>query len=313
MTETVPKYAHLWKLRGVGNAPPLPLLPAFSRGIQDGSGLGSWTMLYTCAVADVPGHATKFLISGGLNLAYIPDFCGGTMFTSINARVMPARTGFMDESIRRQYDAAPRVSHFLGPNWWDQTEVYEDGEAFRSRMYDDTRADTLVYTRLRKLVIASVMAKAFLRAGGFNQHIMSFWDRNDGFTRHAAKWAVKALRAGVSGAGSYGRQRIYFNNRWGHHNHSAQYNLWGDLWGGDDVMRVHVYPYAYSAGRSRRNHNSGASVSGGQILCDRIRHKNNPTRGHTEIQCAQTAEWNSIMCGEHVTGLLRVPSMWHPM
>lgn len=307
MSENAPKYGHLWQLTGEGG-PPLPLLPAFTRNIYGDRDVQRWSNIYTAAVAEVGGQL--FALSGGVNVAYIPDFCGGCMFSCVNYRVMPLRTGWMDEDSKAQLNSAPRVHDFLGDGWYDKLAVYDGGGPLWRRMYDD---DNVVYTRLRKLVVASVFAKLMLRASTYNQHVMSFWDRRDGATRAAVKWASGVFRKGLYAKGNYARPVIPTTARWGAMNRNGGYDLSADSWGNDALLDVRVYPYAYVAGRSRRNHNSGASVSNGQLLCDRVRNKNNPARGATRITFVANSEWNRIACGLHVTSLLRVPSMWHTM
>ena len=307
MSENAPKYGHLWQLTGEG-APPLPLLPAFSRAMYAHYDVQRWVNTYTAAVADVNGRL--YSLAGGVNSAFIPDFCGGCMLTCVNYRVMHIHVGFMDEDTRAQLLTAPRVEEFLGEGWYDKLEVYDDDVPLWHRMHD---SDDLVHTRLRKLIVASVFAKLMLRASTYNQHVMSFWDRSNGATRGAVKWAAHALRRGIRSTGAYARPNIGNSSRWGVHNPRAPYDLNGDSWGGDTLLDVRVYPYAYIAGRSRRNHNSGASVSNGQLLCDRVRHKNNPAKGTTRIAFRHDDAWKHIACGKHVNRLLRVPATWHTM
>ena len=255
---TAPKYANMWKL-----GPGLPVMPVF---YITGS-TGHDNMMYTGFRG--PRAERGFWGRGGLNLAPVPEFCGGYYGTSFNAQAYSFDRSYANSEQMRAWDAMPSVDDFFGVEAWPQVvEAYNALPDFPIRYHTrGTLPDILM-----KMAAVSVGAKLLCHQHLWNRSALTFWDTHSGSTRAVFKWLFDVLKGGVRYPASYckfgnvDREYLYDDERIRALGPNSALGGW-----------YSTYPTRFVTGLYMQNRNSSNTVAQSLFYCGPHRPRSVPT------------------------------------
>jgi hypothetical protein len=288
----------MWRL-----GPGLPVMPVF---YLTGS-TGHNSMMYTGFRGPRSANSVNYWARGGLNLAPVPEFCGGYYGTAFNAQAYNFDVAYANSDQRRSWDAMPSVDDFFGAEAWPQVmEAYNALPDFPIRFFSrNTVPDALM-----KMAAVSVGVKLLCHQHMWNRSALTFWDTRSGSTRAMFKWLFDVLKGGVRYPASYckfgnvDREFLHDDERIRALGPNSALGGWSN-----------TYPTRLVTGLYMQNRNSSNTVAQSAFYCGPQRARNAPAdvpAVRLDVTLFDPEMFVAFLGAERDI-LAAVPDRWYPM